>query len=84
MPPVNDGPLTPHDEERLLLAGRVREQEDGFTRVDDGTGAEHALPFSVRDQSSSSWPRLRVRHYFARDEQTGCVRVVATRLVEVK
>jgi CRISPR-associated protein (TIGR03984 family) len=84
VPAVNDGPFAPHDEERLLLAGPVGGHRDGFTRVGDGTGAEQALPLRVTEAPSSSWPRLRVRHYFAREERTGCVRVVATRLVEVR
>jgi CRISPR-associated protein (TIGR03984 family) len=72
------------DEERLLLASHVVESRQGFTRVGDGSGAEQALPLHVTEGTSSSWPRLCVRHYFARDDRTGCVRVVATRLVEVK
>lgn len=82
--PVDDPSCSPHDEERLVLTGRVGEHKAGFTRVGDGTGAEQALPLRVMEGRAASWPRLRVRHYFARDEKTGCVRVVATRLVEVK
>lgn len=76
-------PDRPDDEERLLLAGRVGEERRGFTRVGDGSGAEQALPLRVTEGPPSSWPKLRVRHYFARDDRTGSVRVVATRLVEV-
>jgi CRISPR-associated protein (TIGR03984 family) len=79
-----DASCSPQDEERLLLAGRIGEHKDGFTRVGNGTGAEQALPLHVTGGRSSSWPRLCVRHYFARDNETGSVRVVATRLVEVK
>ncbi|MBX3156457.1 MAG: hypothetical protein KF773_10695 [Deltaproteobacteria bacterium] len=79
--PINDGPLVPHDEAHLLLGGRVSEHRDGFTRVGDGTGAEQALPFRVVDHAALSW--LYVRHYFALDRY-GCVRVVASRLMEVK
>jgi CRISPR-associated protein (TIGR03984 family) len=81
---VGNDALRPDDESRLLLAGQVIEYRNGFTRVSDGTGAEQVLPVRVTGGSSSAWPRLVVRHYFARDEKTGCVRVVATRLVEVK
>lgn len=81
--PVDDDPCAPDDDERILLAGRVGERRDGFTRVSDGTGAEQALPLRVTEGSSHSWPRLRVRHYFARDAETGGVRVAATRLIEV-
>lgn len=76
-------PDRPDDEERVLLAGRVGEERQGFTRVGDGSGAEQALPLRVPEGPSSSWPRIRVRHYFSRDDRTGSVRVVATRLVEV-
>lgn len=84
VPPLSDGATRPADEDRLLLAGRGGEPRDGFTRVGDGTGAEQALPLRVTDGPSTSWPRLCVRHYFARDAETGGVRVAATRLVEVK
>ncbi|MCZ7664444.1 MAG: CRISPR-associated protein Csx19 [Thermoleophilia bacterium] len=82
--PMKDVSCLPHDEERLLVSGRAGEHQNGFTRVGDGTGAEQALPFRVTEGSAHSWPRLRVRHYFARDNESGSVRVVATRLVEVK
>lgn len=81
--PGDDVSCSPHDEDRRLLAGRIIERKGGFTRVGNGTGAEQALPIHVWEDPSR-WPRLRVRHYFARDEETGCVRVAATRLVEVK
>ena len=35
-----------HDENRLLVSGRVGEFRNGFTRVGDGTGAEQALPLA--------------------------------------
>lgn len=82
--PVKDASCSPHDEDRLLVSGRVGEFRNGFTRVGDGTGAEQALPLRAAEGPAHAWPRLRVRHFFARDEATGSVRVVATRLVEVK
>lgn len=81
--PVEDVSCSPHDDQRLLLAGRVAEHKDGFTRVGNGSGAEQALPLRVVEGPSQSWPRLHVRHYFERDEATGSVRVAVTRLVEV-
>lgn len=80
---AQERPETPDDEERLLLAGRVAEHREGFTRVGDGSGAEQVLPLHVTEGRSSPWPRLRVRHYFAREDRTGSVRVAATRLVDV-
>lgn len=82
--PVKNASCSPRDENRLLVSGRVGEFRNGFTRVGDGTGAEQALPLRVAEGPAHAWPRLRVRHFFARDEATGSVRVVATRLVEVK
>jgi CRISPR-associated protein (TIGR03984 family) len=79
-----DPELRPHDEERLLLSGQIRDERDGFTRVSDGAGAEQVLPLRVQEVGSSRRPLLCVRHYFAREDRTGCIRVVATRLVEVK
>ncbi|GIX46058.1 MAG: CRISPR-associated protein [Candidatus Tectimicrobiota bacterium] len=76
--------LRPDDEERLLLSGQVHDERDGFTCVSDGGGGMQVLPLRVPKRDSSRWPRLRVRHYFAREENTGSIRVVATRLVEVK
>lgn len=84
-PPAADGdPARPDDQERLLLARHSLEHRDGFTRVGNGTGAEQALPLVVAGDPPSPWPRLVVRHYFARDTETGAVRVTATRLVEVR
>ena len=76
--------LRPDNEERLLLSEQVHEERDGFTLVSDGTGAQQVLPPRVPKGDSCRWPRLCVRHYFAREEKTGSVRIVATRLVEVK
>lgn len=75
-------PDRPADEERVLLAGHLAGRREGFTHVRDGSGAEQILPVHI-DDGPSPWPRLRVRHYFARDEQSGGIRVVVSRLVEV-
>jgi CRISPR-associated protein (TIGR03984 family) len=77
-------PVAPHDEARLLLGGGVVDERDGFTRVKDAAGREQALPLAGLRRPWTEWPRLHVRHYFTRDEQTGSVRVAATRLVELK
>jgi CRISPR-associated protein (TIGR03984 family) len=73
--------LRPDDEDRLLRVGRDCYGRDGFVRVRDGTGAEQALP--LLDSESVAPDRLRVRHYFEQDDETGAVRVVATRLVKL-
>jgi CRISPR-associated protein (TIGR03984 family) len=77
-------PDRPMEELRVLLGSRVRERIDCFARVEDGGGSEQALPVRLPEGPPSSWPRLRVRHYFARDELTGCVRLAMTRLVEFR
>jgi CRISPR-associated protein (TIGR03984 family) len=83
-PAESSGPLAPHDEPRLLLGGQIVEERDGFTRVRNGAGREQALPLTGLQRPWAEWPRLYVRHYFARDEETGFVRVAVTRLVELK
>jgi CRISPR-associated protein (TIGR03984 family) len=78
-----DDPARPDDESRLLLAGRLIERRNNFTRVGNGAGAEQVLPLQIVDRPNP-WPRLVVRHYFVRDPETGVVSVAATRLVEVR
>jgi CRISPR-associated protein (TIGR03984 family) len=80
---ASDDPTRPDDESRLLLAGRIIERRNGFTRVGDGTGAEQVLPLELDDQSNR-WPRLIARHYFAPDPETGAVNVAASRLLEIR
>lgn len=82
--PVMDRSCSPHDEDELLVSGLVGEYRNGFTRVGDRMGAEQALPLRVAEGPPHAWPCLRVRHYFQRHEATGSIRVVASRLVEVK
>ncbi len=77
-------PVAPDEEDRPLLGDRAIEQKGGFTRVGDGTGAEQVLPLRLSAGRISTRPRIVLRHYFARDERTGCVRVAASRLVEVR
>ncbi len=78
-----DESLKPHDEPRVLLAGRVISKREGFTHVAHGAGGEQVLPLAPPQMPASRAPYLHVRHYFARDEKTGCVRVAVTRLMEV-
>lgn len=87
--PHNDSQATTRaDEEiRILLGDRiVAPPKDGFTRVGTATGAEQAVPLECKDDDFKAcrWPlRLKVRHYFEWDEETGGVRVAAGRLVDV-
>jgi len=79
--------VAPDNETRILLGDRLIEgPKDGYSRVGTGDGREQAVPLecSQEDFSNGWWPlRLKVRHYFKQDEDTGAVRVAATRLVDV-
>ena len=79
--------VTPDDEVRILLGNRLIEgPRDGLSRVGTGNGREQVVPLecSQDDFSGGRWPlRLKVRHYFKTDEDTGAVYVAATRLVDV-
>jgi CRISPR-associated protein (TIGR03984 family) len=82
--------LRPMDESRILLGDRLLEPpKGGFSRVGSPTGAEQVVPVEIFDEvfQKSPWPlRLDVRHYLEADDETGAVRIAATRLVglEVK
>jgi CRISPR-associated protein (TIGR03984 family) len=83
-----DSPARPDDREiRILLGDRLVDgPRDGFTRVGTASGAQQAVPLvcAASDFKDKRRPlRLKVRHYFEQDEQTGAVRVAATRLVHV-
>lgn len=82
-PPISNSSVGRQNEERLLLYGHIIDSRDGFTHVGDGTGAEQVLPL-VLAEGNASWPRMFICHYFSQDEDSGCVRVAATRLLEVK
>jgi len=85
----DDDPCRPACEERILLGNQQLGSSGGFTRVGDGTGREQAVPldgpagdFGTREQPKMPL-RFAVRHYFETDEETGAVRVAASRLVDV-
>jgi CRISPR-associated protein (TIGR03984 family) len=90
---ITDVPLTgqnlalqPAEEDRVLLGDRLRQAKDGFTRVRTAAGAEQAVPIECDEASFGNGPgplRLKVRNYFQQDQETGVVRVAASRLVNV-
>lgn len=82
--PAED-PLRPSDENRILLGDYVLESlPNGFTHVGDRAGLHQVLPLAVDNpQLNDRQARLKVRHYWAQDPETGAVRIVATRLVDV-
>ena len=83
----NNAPCLPDDEIRILLGDRVLETtKEGFTRVRTNSGMEQVIPLECADKDciKKYWPfRLKMRHYFAQDDETGAVRVAASRLVKV-
>lgn len=82
-----DSPTRPDDETRILMGDRLLEgPKQGFSRVTTAAGTQQAVPLECteRDFKSGHWPlRVRVRHYFEHEPQTGAVRVAASRLVHV-
>lgn len=87
--PIQDqnSPTRPDDEIRILLGDRLMDgPKDGFTRVRTASGTQQAVPLSCADEdfTDGRWPlRLKLRHYFEKDQEAGAVRVAATRLMDV-
>jgi len=90
----NNDPCRPDKETRVLLGDRMSPDPDhklqnpvnGFTCVETARGLQQAIPVvcSKEDFTGGRWPlRLEVKHYFEQDEETGVVRVAASRLVNV-
>jgi len=80
--------LHPIDENWILLGDRLLEgPKGGFSRVGSPAGAEQVVPVEVSEEAfqKSPWPlRLHVRHYLESDDETGAVRIAATRLVKLE
>ncbi len=78
----------PLDEFRILRGEHFRENRADFTHIATPGGAEQAVPVKLRQADEAILKeyklRLQVRHYFEADENTGAVRVAATRLVDIK
>ncbi len=91
---IPDGePTRPRDETYLLSADRCCPGPDGrpsaeaFTAVADRTGRVQVVPFHLTDVDfEKGWHALGldVRHYFEVVSETGCVRIAASRLVDVR
>ncbi|NLI82935.1 MAG: hypothetical protein GX443_14775 [Deltaproteobacteria bacterium] len=86
-PKGGDSPTRPDDETRILLGDRLLAgPKDGFSRVGTASGREQAVPLECTEQDFTGGRqplRVRVRHYFEQDSQTGAVRVAASRLVDI-
>ncbi|WP_028322633.1 type III-D CRISPR-associated protein Csx19 [Desulfatiglans anilini] len=80
-------PTRPDDEIRILLGNRLLDgPKEGFTLVGTAGGAQHAVPLqcTAKDFEHGTWPlRLKVRHYFQQDQNTGALRVALSRLIDV-
>ena len=82
--------LHPLKEKRILVGDRILDEpDDNFTLVGDAGGSRHAVPICCKAEDFEKrgrphWPlRLAVKHYLTQDQDTGVVRVTASRLVEV-
>jgi len=96
-PLADDDPLHRDEEEFLVLGDHVLDDRSAgastvksrFTLIGDRRGARQTVPCTLTpddfgDDRQRRWPlRLLVRHYFTCDD-TGLVRVVASRLVDLK
>ncbi len=90
--PDPDDPARPcHDVFYMVLGTRVAKggeaTGDGFTAVTDAAGRVQVLPLAL-GRDTPDWGRpaacLRISHYLERDEETGCVRIAASRLVALE
>ncbi len=82
--------LHPLKEKRILVGDRIlADPDDDFTLVGDAGGSHHAVPICCKAEDfvksgHPCWPlRLAVKHYLTQDQDTGVVRVTASRLVKV-
>jgi CRISPR-associated protein (TIGR03984 family) len=77
----------PKPECRYLVGRKIAgDQKDGFSVLGDDFGSRHAVPIvcTEDDFKKSRYPlRLELKHYFHREEETGVVRIAASRLVRL-
>jgi len=88
-----DSPTQPACETLVLLGDRiVGSTANGFTCAANASGAEQAIPLTCENavfrgrgkDQKKRWPlRLKLRNYFNQDQNTGMVRIVASRLVDI-
>lgn len=80
---VREGTIQPKEEVYVLLGDRVKKAGEKFTLVADAAGLHHAVPIAYSSDcfKNGRWPlRLAVKHYFNQDEESGVVRIAASRL----
>jgi len=80
---------TPLSETWLLTGDRLLQEKDGFFVVGDGFGCRHAIPLDHCTDGDFEGGQqhplvMNIRHYFERNEETGVVRIAATRVVSIE
>lgn len=81
--------LRPLIEKQVLIGNRVKDSRDGFIWVANNAGREQVLPFAREELPANSGGRrspfrLIIKHYLSRDRERGTVRVIVSRLVDLK
>lgn len=83
-------PLRPSDECRIIRGDPPDRDEthiiskSGFSQITDRAGAEQVIPIEVSAQQLRKRSvRLCVTHYYEHDDESGSVRIAATRLVNL-
>jgi CRISPR-associated protein (TIGR03984 family) len=74
------------DEMHILWGTKAERRNDDFALMSDGSqGLRHIVPIGINgNYDERSRPlRLHVRHYLSEDEETGFVRIVASRLLDL-
>ena len=90
VPETEKAELWPKQENQILIGDRLlKGPTDGFSLVGEAGGARHAVPVHCKGEDFKRrerpyWPlRLTVKHYLTQDEDTGMVRIAASRLIGV-
>jgi CRISPR-associated protein (TIGR03984 family) len=81
------GPAEPYLQpmvEWQILLGIPKEERNSFTRVASVSGREQVLPLTVKGTPIRPPFRLVVKHYLTREDETGIVKVAASRLVDLE
>jgi len=80
--------VRPLSETWLVVGDRLFERKDGFSLVGDGLGSRHAIPIACTEEDFDHGKQhplvMNIRHYFERNEDTGVVRIAATRVVSIE
>ena len=87
---ITEKSLRPKVEMHILVGNRLlKGPVDGFSLIGDARGTRHAVPIvchanDFRVGERTRWPlRMKIRHYLTQEEDTGIVRIAASRLVDL-